>query len=61
MKQYLKALKNCYQDGKDVDSRAGKVRKVFGHQIRFNLNKGFPALTTKNLPGKLLFLNYCGF
>ena len=39
-KQYLEALKYCYLDGKDVDSRAGKVRKVFGHQIRFNLNKG---------------------
>ena len=52
MKQYLEALKYCYQDGKDVDSRAGKVRKVFGHQIRFDLNKGFPALTTKQLAWK---------
>ncbi len=52
MKQYLEALKYCYQDGKDVDSRAGKVRKVFGHQIRFDLNKGFPALTTKKLAWK---------
>ncbi len=52
MKQYLEALKYCYQDGKDVESRAGKVRKVFGHQIRFDLNKGFPALTTKKLAWK---------
>ena len=49
MKQYLDALKNCYQNGKDVDSRAGKVRKMFALQIRFDLKKGFPALTTKKL------------
>ena len=54
MKQYLEALKNCYQNGKDVESRAGKVRKVFGYQIRFNLNKGFPALTTKKLAWKIV-------
>ena len=54
MKQYLGALKNCYQNGKDVNSRAGKVRKVFGYQIRFNLNKGFPALTTKKLAWKVV-------
>ena len=52
MKQYLDALSYCYQNGKDVYSRAGKVRKVFGYQIRFNLNKGFPALTTKKLAWK---------
>ena len=52
MKKYLDALKNCYQNGKDVVSRAGKVRKVFGYQIRFDLNKGFPAVTTKKLAWK---------
>ena len=52
MKQYIEALKNCYQNGKEVDSRAGKVRIVFGHQIRFDLKKGFPALTTKKLAWK---------
>ena len=52
MKQYLEVLKNCYHNGKDVNSRAGKVRKVFGYQIRFDLNKGFPALTTKKLAWK---------
>ena len=36
----------------DVESRAGKVRKAFGHQIRFDLQKGFPALTTKKLAWK---------
>ena len=52
MKQYLDALNNCYLNGKDVNSRAGKVRKVFGYQIRFDLKKGFPALTTKKIAWK---------
>ena len=52
MKQYLDALKNCYQNGKDVNSRAGKVRKFFALQIRFDLKQGFPALTTKKLAWK---------
>ena len=52
MKQYLQALKYCYENGKDVDSRAGKVRKAFGYQMRFDLKIGFPALTTKKLAWK---------
>ncbi len=52
MKQYLEALKDCYQNGVDVDSRAGKVRKSFGYQMRFNLEDGFPAVTTKKLAWK---------
>ena len=52
MKQYIEALKDCYQNGIDVDSRAGKVRKAFGYQMRFDLQKGFPAMTTKKLAWK---------
>ena len=52
MKQYLEALKECYQNGTDVDSRAGKVRKSFGFQMYFDLSKGFPAITTKKLAWK---------
>ena len=52
MKQYLEALKECYQNGTDVDSRAGKVRKSFGFQMHFDLSKGFPAITTKKLAWK---------
>ena len=52
MKQYLEALKYCYQKGVDVDSRAGKVRKAFGYQMRFDLQEGFPAVTTKKLAWK---------
>jgi thymidylate synthase len=52
MKQYLEALSHCYKSGVDVDSRAGKVRKAFGYQMRFDLEKGFPAMTTKKLAWK---------
>ena len=52
MKQYLEALKYCYKKGLDVDSRAGKVRKAFGYQMRFDLQDGFPAVTTKKLAWK---------
>ena len=52
MKQYLEALTHCYEFGIDVDSRAGKVRKAFGYQMRFDLQKGFPAMTTKQLAWK---------
>ncbi len=52
MKEYLKALKNCYENGEDIVSRAGKVRRLFGHQMKFNLEKGFPIVTTKKIAWK---------
>ena len=52
MKEYIEALKYCIENGVDVQSRAGKVRKSFGYQMRFDLQKGFPAVTTKKLAWK---------
>ena len=52
MKQYLEALKYCYESGVDVESRAGQVRKSFGYQMSYDLSKGFPAITTKKLAWK---------
>ena len=52
MKQYLEALKKCLDNGIDVESRAGKVRKNFGYQMRFNFEDGFPILTTKKIAWK---------
>ena len=49
MKQYIRALENCLVNGIDVDSRAGKVRKNFGYQMRFDFSEGFPILTTKQI------------
>ena len=50
MKQYLKALEHVFVDGEDVGDRTGVgTRSVFGYQMRFNLQDGFPAVTTKKL------------
>jgi thymidylate synthase len=52
MKNYLKALEYCFENGDFVKSRAGNVKKAFGYQMRFNLEDGFPAVTTKKLAWK---------
>ena len=52
MKQYLEVLRHIYKNGTDVESRNGKTRKVFAQQMRFNLEDGFPAVTTKKLAFK---------
>ena len=54
MKNYLNALKYCYEKGDFVKSRAGNVKKAFGYQMRFDLQKGFPAVTTKKLAWKAI-------
>ena len=53
MKQYLEALEYILENGKDRGDRTGVgTRGVFGYQMRFNLRKGFPAVTTKKLAWK---------
>ena len=52
MKNYLESLKFCFENGDFVKSRAGNVKKSFGYQMRFDLQKGFPAVTTKKLAWK---------
>ncbi len=52
MKNYLTALEYCFVSGNFVKSRAGNVKKAFGYQMRFNLEDGFPAVTTKRLAWK---------
>jgi thymidylate synthase len=50
MKQYLDALKYIQKNGEIVQDRTGVgTRTVFGYQMRFNLQEGFPAVTTKRL------------
>jgi thymidylate synthase len=49
MRQYLNLLKDIYEHGDDVEGRNGSTRKVFARQIRFNMQDGFPATTTKKL------------
>ena len=53
MKQYLELLDYILQHGEDRGDRTGTgVISSFGHQIRFNLKDGFPAVTTKSLAWK---------
>lgn len=48
MKQYLDLLQDIMDNGQDADNRTGiYARKVFGRQMRFDLSKGFPLVTTK--------------
>ena len=50
MKQYLEALQFILDQGEDVSDRTGVGTKtVFGYQMHFNLQEGFPAVTTKKL------------
>lgn len=53
MDQYLGSLKHILEHGKDRSDRTGVgTKSVFGHQMRFDLRKGFPAVTTKKLAWK---------
>jgi len=47
---YLELLQRILDDGRDRQDRTGTgTRGVFGHQMRFDLRQGFPALTTKKV------------
>ena len=53
MKQYLEALQHVLNNGEERPDRTGTgTIGVFGYQMRFNLQDGFPAVTTKKLAWK---------
>lgn len=50
MKQYLDLLRYVKENGIDKGDRTGTgIHSVFGYQMRFNMEDGFPLLTTKKL------------
>ncbi len=50
MKQYLDMMQHILDNGEDKGDRTGTgTRSVFAHQMRFDLQKGFPLTTTKKL------------
>ena len=62
MKQYLDLLRHVMEKGVDKSDRTGTgTKSVFGYQMRFDLQDGFPLLTTKKLHTRSIFYELLWF
>jgi thymidylate synthase len=53
-RDYLRLLHDVFHNGQQKDTRNGKTRSVFGRQIRHKMSEGFPLLTTKKMPFRVI-------
>lgn len=62
MQAYLDLLQRILEHGVPSEDRTGVgTLSVFGHQMRFDLSKGFPLLTTKKLHSRSIFIELLWF
>jgi len=55
MRQYLDLLRNVHENGEERTDRTGTgTKSLFGEQVKYDLNEGFPAVTTKKLAEKAI-------
>lgn len=61
MKQYLDLVNHVIDNGRMVKTRNGIRWTVYGYQMRFDLTQGFPLVTTKRVPFRLVAGELCWF
>ncbi len=61
MEQYIDGLRQVFATGVDREGRNGVTRALFGMQMRYNMEDGFPAVTTKKLAFRSVKAELLGF